>query len=50
MRLTISYREQVSIPSRGTIDTLVRLTKRRPPISLQDVVEVTGTENKAKAF
>jgi hypothetical protein len=50
MRITISYRDKVTIPSRGTIDTLVRLTKLRPPVSLQDVVGVTGTENKAKAF
>lgn len=50
MRTTISYRDSVEIPSRGTMDTLVRLTKLRPPVSLQDVVGVTGTENRAKAF
>jgi hypothetical protein len=50
MRTSISYGDSVNIPSRGTMDTLVRLAKLRPPVSLQDVVGVTGTENKAKAF
>ena len=50
MRITISYRDSIDLPSRGTVDTLVRLAKLRPPVSLQDVVGVTGTENKAKAF
>lgn len=50
MRTTISYGDRVMIPSRGTIDTLVRLTKMRSPVSFQDVVGVAGTENKAKAF
>jgi hypothetical protein len=50
MRTSISYREDVESPSRGTVDTLVRLMGLRPPVSLQDVMGVTGTENKAKAF
>ncbi len=50
MRTSISYGDIVSIPSRGSIDTLVRLIKLRPPVSVQDVTRVTGSENKAKAF
>jgi hypothetical protein len=50
MRITIAYRDSIGLPSRGTVDTLVRLAKLRPPVSLQDVVGVTGTENRAKAF
>ncbi len=50
MRITIAYRDSIYLPSRGTVETLVRLAKLRSPVSLQDVVGVTGTENKAKAF
>ncbi len=50
MRITIAYRDSITMPSRGTVDTLVRLARSKPPVSLRDVVEVTGTENKAKAF
>jgi hypothetical protein len=50
MRTSISYGDSVNIPSRGTMDTLVRLSKLRPPVSLRDVVGVMGSENKAKAF
>lgn len=50
MRRTISYGDTIRVPSRGTVETLVSLSRRRPPVSLQDVVAVTGTENAAKAF
>ncbi len=50
MRTSISYGDSITIPSRGSIDTLIRLKKLRPPISVQDVTAVTGSENKAKAF
>ena len=50
MRTSISYGDSITIPSRGSIDTLIRLKKLRPPISVQDVARVTGSENKAKAF
>jgi hypothetical protein len=50
MRTSISYGDNVRPPSRGSIDTLVRLIKLRPPVSVQDVIRITGSENKAKAF
>ena len=50
MRTSISYGDSITIPSRGSIDTLIRLKKLRPPISVQDVIRITGSENKAKAF
>jgi hypothetical protein len=50
MRITIAYRDGMDLPSRGTVDTLVRLARLKPPVSLRDVVDITGTENKAKAF
>jgi hypothetical protein len=50
MRTSISYGDRPSLPSAGSIDTLVKLAGRRPPLSLQDIAVVTGSENRAKAF
>ncbi len=50
MRTSISYGDHSSIPSRGSIDILVRLARLRPPVSVQDVIAVTSSENLAKAF
>ncbi len=50
MRTSISYGDHASIPSRGSIDTLVRLARSRPPVSVRDVIGATGSEAKAKVF
>jgi len=50
MRLTLAYKDDVRLPSRGTINTLVELYRKTPPITTKGVQQATRSESRAKAF
>ena len=50
MRLSLSYDEEARLPSKGMIRTLINLSRKRVPLSSQDVIAVMGSESSARAF